>query len=142
MGLSLADIHAPVPGYDSRLAKATDQLVSRLNCETILQRKNWTLLDSNEWFIPEQSQSSMPPTTTPVSPQTLEALLSDGWLRIEHQTLRRLPASGALVFGIATTITPTRRLTPDQRRRLWGAAMSAPPEVAAYKSWSSVNPTG
>lgn len=154
MGLNLAEIHAPVPGYDARLGNAVDQLINRLSGETVLGRKNWTLLDTNEWFLPEpatapsDSESQPGPTSqgdpaiTAVSEDVIDELLTDGWLRIEDQTLRRLPTSQAVVFGIATTITPTKRLTPDQRHRMWGAAMSAPPAVATYKSWSNVSPTG
>lgn len=71
-------------------------------------------------------------------------LAIDGmFLRVERQTLRRLPRSHALLFGIRTYITPIRKITKDKEvaRVLRAQIESYPEDVAGYKNrhvWKTV----
>ena len=51
----------------------------------------------------------------------------------ERQTLRRLPQTGAVVFGVKTAVTPVDALTPETRAALREALAALDPETAAYK---------
>jgi hypothetical protein len=58
------------------------------------------------------------------------------FLRIERQTLRRLPDSGAICFGIRIYQNPLRDLEaePQTAGRLAEAVRQLPERVLAYKS--------
>ncbi|KAG6333198.1 hypothetical protein ID866_5889 [Astraeus odoratus] len=72
-----------------------------------------------------------------LSPSTLR-------LRTERQTLRRLPRTGAVVFGIRTYQVKVEQLVQERTRvagRLASAVRSWPEDVAAYKGrerWEAV----
>jgi hypothetical protein len=58
------------------------------------------------------------------------------YLRVERQTLRRLPKSDTILFTIKTYTTKIEdvcRNEPDTAKRLAGAIRNWPPEMIAYK---------
>ncbi len=132
LGADLAGIHEAVPGYQSRLGAAVEAIFGRLaGQDTVLSRSNWTLLDTAERHLP--IAADIPPRT---GPDTEAAALADlRWLRIERQTLRALPKSGAVVFTILTPVHDVATLSADDQSRLLRAVASAPPEVRTYKGW-------
>jgi hypothetical protein len=56
-------------------------------------------------------------------------------LRTERQTLRRLPLSGAIVFGIRTYLTPIEKISkePGVAKRLAGALRGWGDDIGVYK---------
>ena len=54
-------------------------------------------------------------------------------LRTERQTLRRLPETGAVVFGVKVYVTPVEDLDADARAAFRAALAAFSPEMAAYK---------
>lgn len=140
LGQHMAGIHGPVPGYEQRLSKAVDALFDRMTPEQIFARSNWTLLDTDELYLPARAVATAANGPSPVGPTpsgaTGVALLREfPWLRIERQTLRKLPVSGSIVFTIHTSVAPVARLAADEQKRLAQLATTAPAEVAAYKGW-------
>ena len=69
--------------------------------------------------------SDLASSTGPVDPRRVR-------LRVERQTLRRLPRSGAIVFTIRVYLTPLEELVrePDVPGRLASAIRSWPEDVA------------
>ncbi len=58
------------------------------------------------------------------------------YLRVERQTLRRLPMSNTILFTIKTYITKIEdvcRNDPSTTKRLAGAIRNWPPEIIQYK---------
>lgn len=58
------------------------------------------------------------------------------YLRVERQTLRRLPVSQTILFTIKTYTTKIEdvcRNNPDMAKRLAGAIRNWPPEMIEYK---------
>jgi dimethylamine monooxygenase subunit A len=58
------------------------------------------------------------------------------YLRVERQTLRRLPVSGAVLFGIRVHVYPLARAvtSPEAAAILAEAVRALPVEMAHYKS--------
>ena len=58
------------------------------------------------------------------------------WLRVERQTLRRLPRSGDVAFGIRTYVAPLGEAidSPEAARALAGRIREMPEPMARYKS--------
>jgi len=123
IGKDLTGIHEPVPGYESRVGGAVEALFDRLRTDRLLCRSNWTLLDTDKRHLPTAGSA-----TAPVMGEL-------NWLRIERQTLRKLPESGAIVFTILTHIIDYRSLSRADQVALTRAVQSAPPDIAEYKSW-------
>jgi hypothetical protein len=135
LGLPLAAVHAPVPLYPDRLARPVDRLIASLKSGRLVERLNWTMLDSPTLFRPgghfrRERNSNV---TADNAGETL-------FLRVERQILRQLPRSGAVVFGIRTYVYPLGQIAADPAvaARLASAVRGLPPELSAYKSLRTV----
>lgn len=92
LGGTMAAIHQPVARYSEDLQSPVDAVMMRLNPQRPLARSNWGLSNHPSLFQPE-----IPPTTPNMD-------VGDMWFRVEWQTLRRLPMSGAALFTIRTYV--------------------------------------
>lgn len=105
MGKVLADIHAPVPGFGpgTRQAEVMARMFDALRPETPLIRWNFSLYGDDRLFHPdvsgpEEQRFGAGERADPV------------FLRVERQTLRKLPETGAIAFSIRISIDPVERL--------------------------------
>jgi hypothetical protein len=131
IGKPLIDIHAPVPGYAAGLAAGVDRIFDNLRVELPLWRINWSIYPDAELCHP----AAKPRPANWLSRQDdLRA-----WLRIERQTLRRLPVSDAILFTIKVVLDPLDGLRrhPDGARLAAGLKrqlLALTDEQLAYKS--------
>jgi hypothetical protein len=130
VGRDLAAIHAPVPGYDDALAHPVERFFDRLRPDRPMWRLNWTILDTDELHLP-----------TPSARRTLALPedLSNLTFRVERQTFRALPDSGAICFTIKTTTDRLGDLLDgraDLAHALRSTLESVTDDVAAYKGWT------
>lgn len=98
LGQPMGSIHEPVPLYAERLAGPVDRFLAALQPDKLVWRLNWFVHDDPTLFQPARQ-----PSAEPITPANAGALL---FLRVERQTLRRLPRSGAIIFTIRTHVTP------------------------------------
>jgi hypothetical protein len=127
IGRPLAQIHAPVAGYDTTLARPVDRLLAQLRPGRLVWRLNWGILDN-----PARFQPARPPADAPITATSAGERL---WLRVERQTLRKLAASAAVVFTIRTHITRLDRAvaTPAAAADLAQALRAMPLDMLRYK---------
>ena len=130
IGHSLAELHGPVPTFAERFGKRVERIFDGLRPGLVLQRRNWTLVNTGELFTPRSAPirariGEIAPT------EAGEAL----FLRVERQTLRRLPQTGAVVFTIRVWRDPLASLAGDPARlaAFAGAWRGATPPFRAYK---------
>jgi hypothetical protein len=97
IGRPVAALHAPVPGYDATLARPVDRFLAHLKDGRLAWRLNWGILDHPARFQPVALHGG-----EPVTAANAGALL---WLRVERQSFRKLPRTGAVVFAIRTHIS-------------------------------------
>ena len=123
LGLPLLGVHGPVPCYPGRLADQAERVLRSLRPSRAVERRSWALLDDPTLHQPVASE---PPTR-------FEA--DRLWLRVERQVLRRLPATGAVVFAIRTRQWRVDGLAghPEQAAGLAASLRSTPPDLAGYK---------
>jgi hypothetical protein len=130
VGKSLAELHGPVNGFSDRFLTRVQRIFEGLRPDLILERRNWTLLNSPELHTP---------ASAPIRARIGEIAPTDAaqalHLRVERQTLRRLPQTGGALFTIRVWVTPLARLAEEPARlaafaRAWRAAA---PEFRAYK---------
>ena len=126
----LAAVHDPVPFYAARLAAPVDRFLSALRPGRIAQRLNWALVDDPALFQPTgKFRAAHDPAITAAN---AGARL---WLRVERQTLRLLPASGAVLFTIRVHVTGLVRIPAGpEAARLAEAVRALPEATLRYKS--------
>ena len=129
VGLDTAAIHAPVAFYDEQLAAPVDSFLDRLTVDRPVWRLNWNLMDHPALFQPRRPVDVAPGGLEPTS------VGERVWLRIERQTLRRLPVTGAVAFSIRVHQRPLSTLAddPDALSRLRSAVGELPAETYEYK---------
>lgn len=137
LGKPLAAVHGPVPHYAERLATPVDRFMARVKPGHIASRLNWSVLDNPALFQPTGKWREQPNTV--VTPDNAGQLL---YLRVERQTLRRLPCSGAILFGIRVHSFPLARAiaTEADAARLAEAVRALPEATVHYKSLRAYGP--
>jgi hypothetical protein len=131
IGRPLGAVHGPVPFYADRLARAVDRFMRQVKPGHIASRLNWSMLDNPALFQPygrwQTGENNV------ITAENAGDLL---YLRVERQTLRRLPRSEAILFGIrvhnyrlSTVVT-----SPAIAVRLAEAIRALPSEMMHYKS--------
>lgn len=129
LGHPLVDIHAPVPGFAEQLGNPVNRLFERLDVERPVKRLNWSLVDTTDLYLPPAHR------TTPV-----EVTMSNAgdrlWLRVERQTLRRLPVSKDIAFGIRTHLSRLDDAVDSKAsaEALIARLQAMPAPMAAYKN--------
>jgi hypothetical protein len=131
IGKPLAAVHQPVPFYADRLARPVDRFMRHLKPGHIASRLNWSLLDDPALFQPGGKWRI--DGTSDVTRQNAGQRV---FLRVERQTLRRLPSSGAVLFGIRVHVYPLDRVIDgrDRAASLAQAVLALPAEIQHYKS--------
>ncbi len=137
LGRPMADVHRPVAGYTEQLAGSVDRFFDRITPATPRWRLNWNLTDSTDLYQPGGKHRDQP------SPGLTAAVVPDRvWLRVERQTLVRLPATGAVVFGIRIHQDPLATLAerPEDLDLLARTIRSFPPGTLSDKSMGAFAP--
>lgn len=102
MGQELIDIHDRVAGLRARLGPRMARFFQQLPADRVYMRGNWFVHACPEPFgTPDDARPR--PVASPGG-------VADLFLRCERQTLRRLPATGAVLFAIRVYLTPVTAL--------------------------------
>ena len=135
IGRPLAAVHAHVPLYADRLSKPVDRFMRHLQAGKLAQRLNWSIVDDPALFqiAGKHRTDRNPAVTAENAGETL-------FLRVERQTLARLPESGFVLFTIRVHSYPVARAITDPAiaGRLSAAVTAMPEAMAVYKSLPSI----
>ena len=126
MGHPMQMIHQPVPHYDERLARPVDRFFTAMKIGPISSRMNWSLQIGKDLFTPRRISRK-----AAANNDDFHQL----FLRIENQTLRKLPDTGYIVFTIRTHMLPMT-LWQDDRDALQSMAdmmQNMSPATRLYK---------
>jgi hypothetical protein len=133
MGKSFLSIHDNVPLFMAYLGRSSSLLLERLKVERPVWRVNWSIkattrLNQMPRFSYEEQQA--------YQHFTVENIGKRCFLRIERQTLSKLPRTGAILFTIHTYQSPIAEILQDveQARRMFGVLRTTPREVLVYKN--------
>lgn len=137
IGRPLAPIHAPVPGFAATLGTPVERFFHRLGPGRGVWRANWGLIDDPALFQPTGHFR-----TDPAAGINAENVGDKLWLRVERQTLLRLPESGDILFTIRILREPLARTASDpaRARRMAELLRTMAPELKAYKSITPFEP--
>jgi hypothetical protein len=122
IGRPMTAIHAPVPYYDETLARRVNRVFDGVAVARPMVRFNWTPQPTDRLDLIQREGEKRAAEDA-----------GRGWfLRTERQTLRRLPRSRAVVFGVKTTVTAFDALTAAQRAGLRKALDAWDQDEIAY----------
>ncbi|KAL2860614.1 hypothetical protein BJX68DRAFT_89361 [Aspergillus pseudodeflectus] len=128
LGLPLAQIHTPVPGYKQKLEKSMDRFFARLEVGRFVVRANWSIMTPGARLFaafgglhdhsPEDLDlnGKNEKSEREVKEEIMDVEGFDGsdtYLRCERQTLHRLPKSKALVFAFHTYTYPIKDIRDE-----------------------------
>ena len=134
LGRPLLGVHAPVPGFARQAGEATLRLLQRLRPGRPVWRANWAVRATDSL--------DLSPRAGPVPVEHVDAGNAGETLvvRVERQTLSRLPETGAILFTVHTRSRPLEVVArdPQRARRMLEAIRSMPPEMAGYKGIAPV----
>lgn len=129
---------------EEKLQPSLTRFFRRLSPNSPVERKNWFIqvlpptsaptpsrLEELAWaegtYGPEDMLGKAP---GPAPPEPLPDRMR---LRVERQSLRRLPRSGAIVFTIRVYMMPLMELGPGEAGRLAAAIRGVREQEAAYR---------
>ena len=124
---SLMDLHDGVPGYREDIGKRVDEIFNKLPTKRILERYNWSIYDDPKLFQPVHSKPFVEFKET--EPNKL-------FLRVERQTIRKLPKYGTVLFTIRVHVDPIESILNDKHslKSLKMAIENLPGPMKEYKS--------
>lgn len=131
LGHPMLSIHAPVPGLNPRIGATIDRFLLGLKAGNIYSRSNWSLTTDPALFQP---------VALPHGAIGAAEAGEHVFYRVERQTLRSLPETGAVLFGIRVHQHKLAAFAaiPDQRRALAEAVAALDPSLIAYKSMTAI----
>jgi hypothetical protein len=135
-GKRLDEIHRPVPGFGpgSRNASLMARIFENLSADRPVFRLNWSVYEDDALYHGERTSEGRAPWT----PQ----MAASAFVRVEYQTLRRLPVCDAILFTIRIYRDPLTAIAaaPDRERLLAGligSLNSLDADQLAYKGLTS-----
>jgi len=111
IGKPMTGIHRPVEHYDGDLARRVQRLFDMVRVGQPMERYNALVYDDPTLHQPRLEFDRRP--------YAVERL----YMRSERQVIARLPATGAVVFSIHTTIVPLERLDAAARAGMAAAGL-------------------
>jgi hypothetical protein len=133
VGKSLFGLHSPVPGGDPGLGGRISRVFSRLRDDLVLERHNWTVQWGDGRYTPDGAPLRLAAAQADVA--QAESML---FLRVERQTIRRLPQTGAILFTIRIRLTKLAEIVhhPLKGPLFAQAWQEAEASVRTYKKWA------
>lgn len=129
-GQSMTGIHDNVPGFNGgRMGQMVARIFGNLQPGQLLGRFNWSIYPDGELHHPQPKQ---------IRVEIEDGALAHLFLRVERQTLRRLPGSGDILFTIKIHHDPLAALERQDDRVTLAAGLrrqllALDPDQLAYK---------
>ncbi|RAL12709.1 heme-dependent oxidative N-demethylase family protein [Aspergillus homomorphus CBS 101889] len=101
IGMQLHEIHETIPDYKEKMQFSMDRFFTKMPADKPIQRGSWGLEVGQPLYMPKGN----PHEVLRLS-QDPGLKLEDCNLRVDWQTLRRLPLSAAVVFNFKALFTP------------------------------------
>jgi hypothetical protein len=136
IGRPIQAIHAPVPGLEAAIGRPLGLFFDRLAAGHPVWRANWSISDDPTLHQPSHGFRR---TVKPIAAEEAGERL---FLRVERQTLTRLPRTGAVLFTILTFVAPLAAVAaePVLARDLGSRLGELTEPMLAYKNLARYRP--
>jgi hypothetical protein len=108
IGKSLQEIHGPIPDYKEKMSFSMDRFFSKLPTNQPIQRGSWGLEVGELLFMPPGD-----PHEALREVQKEDLTVDECYLRVDWQTLRRLPLSAGIIFNYKAVFTPVKEFRDE-----------------------------
>ncbi|KAF3091961.1 hypothetical protein TWF569_001747 [Orbilia oligospora] len=108
IGKVLGEIHGVVPEYQEKMERGMDRYFSKLTTDKPIQRGSWDIVVGEPLFVCGGEEFNKRR-----SGQDHNIKEEDLTLRVDWQTLRRLPLSGGIVFNYKALFTPVKEFEDE-----------------------------
>lgn len=108
IGMELEEIHQPIPDYKEKMSFSMDRYFSKMPTGSPIQRGSWGLEVGTPLFMPPGD-----PHEKLRESQKEDLKIEDCHLRVDWQTLRRLPLSAGIVFNFTALFTPVQEFRDE-----------------------------
>ena len=119
----LEQIHKPVPGFgpDTRMATVIHRIFDNLQPGQLVLRYNWALATDDHLYHPasEVQKTGGTPADVPRF-----GSIAAAFIRVERQTLTRLPVSGDILFTIRIHVDPLTAIKAHPESRTLAAGFA------------------
>ncbi|CAD6591945.1 MAG: hypothetical protein ASARMPREDX12_005511 [Alectoria sarmentosa] len=134
VGMSVGEIHKPVPGYEGRLKKGVNRCFERMARGQSVGRLNWAIQGNHsQLFLPFDGANTIKTDDSPSAKAKFDPAAS--FLRVEHHTLTCLPRTGTIVFAVRSYMTPLTQIRDEGSGPTLAEACDAMPEkFGVYKN--------
>ncbi|CAG7948146.1 unnamed protein product [Penicillium salamii] len=108
VGKQLHEIHETIPDYKEKMQFSMDRFFTKMPTEKPIQRGSWGLEIEQPLYMPPGDPHELARLS-----QREDLTIDECHLRVDWQTLRRLPLSGAVVFNFKALFTPIREFRDE-----------------------------
>lgn len=143
IGLPFRQIHASITPIVEPMMQAAQKLMERLPVGRPVWRANWSVKTSDQLDRSSRHTATLQQQLAVRLPTlTTETIGEQLYVRVERQTLTRLPRSGAILFGIHTYQNPLAQeaADPERAKRMAQVFSTTPPAMLAYKGMTAFMP--
>ena len=136
LGKPLSFLHAPVPGFQQDLNDLVNRTFDSLQPKRPLWRSNWFLVENGDLDDPSHHSYSTPEAAAKLTAQpSCQVAPESRWLKVEYQTLMRLPRTQSILFTIRTYVEPITELNkaPHAAASLSRSIKTMGQSMRAYK---------
>lgn len=115
---ALEDIHGPVPqfGRGTRMADLIARMFDKLHPGNSVERMNWSMQGNRELYHPLSHARRIDRAEGRIRQLSADEIAARTFIRVERQTLRKLPQSGDILFTIRIYLDPLARLAAHEDR--------------------------
>jgi len=106
---SLLHLHKNVPTYASKIGTRVNTFFKKLPNEKIFQRFNWSIYENPVLFQPAKSKTEIKRSNQITENNAGKRL----FIRVERQTIRRLPVNKSIIFTIRVHVNPLDSIKQD-----------------------------
>ncbi|MDW6025062.1 DUF3445 domain-containing protein [Mesorhizobium sp. BAC0120] len=126
-GKPLQDIHTPVPGFGpgTRIADVIQRIFDKLQVAQPVERMNWSLQAGSALYMPLSNAGRQERAERKPSHFAETDVAANAFIRVERQTLRKLPKSGDVLFTIRIYLDPMQVLESHPHRATLAASFAA-----------------
>jgi hypothetical protein len=118
-GKTMQDIHIPVPAFGpgTRMAGMIERIFDNLAVELPVERYNWSIQAGDALYHPLSDEQRIDRATMRPSRFNDQNINASAFIRVERQTLRKLPVSGDILFTIRIFLDPLAVLSRHEDRK-------------------------
>ncbi|GAA4457486.1 DUF3445 domain-containing protein [Nibrella saemangeumensis] len=136
LSLSFWNLHGPVSSIVKPMMQAAQKFMERLPAGRPVWRLNWSLKLTDQLDLTSRHTADLNQQLAELLPNLTPTNIGQHlFVRIERQTLTRLPQSGAILFGIHTyqNRLDNEAADPERALRIGQVVSTTPPAMLEYK---------